>query len=243
MQKVAAIRMHLHTSGAWNQHHPFRYDRNNPFGTRFRNERLSSYLETRIGNCVSMPILFAVVGRRLGLDMTLSRAPNHVFVKFRTEEGDWLNIEATSGGFFARDVHMQRQSRISDLAVSTGFYMRPLLPQEAVALMLGTLFTHYERRGWLEEMLQLARLALERVPSSHAAMAWYATANNRLLIRDCAAHRLTLASVPPNERRRCRAMARLDDKLWHRALALGHREPDAHEESQYREAMQTGVKQ
>jgi regulator of sirC expression with transglutaminase-like and TPR domain len=243
LQKVAAIRRHLHTPGAWNQYLPFRYDRDNPFGTHFQNERLSSYLETRIGNCVSMPILFTVIGRRLGLQMTLSRAPNHVLVKFRTKEGDWLNIEATSGGFFARDVHVQREFGFSDLAVSTGYYMRPLNPREAVVLMLGTLFAHYDRRGWLEEMMQLTRLALERVPSSHVALTWYATANNRMLVRDCAAYGPTLASVPRHERRRCLAMARLDDKHWHKALALGHREPHAREESQYREAMMIGVKE
>ena len=53
--KLAALRQLLHEKGAWNGHRPFEYDH-----VDFKNLSvglLSQYLETRRGNCVTMPIL------------------------------------------------------------------------------------------------------------------------------------------------------------------------------------------
>jgi hypothetical protein len=37
-----------------------------------RDKLISTYLATRRGNCVSMPILVLLVGERMGLDLSLS---------------------------------------------------------------------------------------------------------------------------------------------------------------------------
>lgn len=100
--KLEALRTHLYRAGPWNGHQPFRYDLDDPFGRDVRNKLLPTYLSTRKGNCVSMPLLFIILGQKIGLDVTAANAPEHVFVKYRDEAGALYNLEATSGAGFAR---------------------------------------------------------------------------------------------------------------------------------------------
>ncbi len=82
----------LYQPGAWNGNRPFTYDLADPFGKNHTSKLLSAYLTTRKGNCVSMPILVAIIGQRLGLGLTLATAPEHVLVKAVDDEGRWLNL-------------------------------------------------------------------------------------------------------------------------------------------------------
>ena len=80
--KFEVLRDFLYRSGWWNDNRPFGYDLDDPLGQKnFYSRLLTRYLATRKGNCVSMPILFLILGERLHLDVTLSTAPLHVFVK------------------------------------------------------------------------------------------------------------------------------------------------------------------
>jgi hypothetical protein len=79
--KLAAIRRTIYEIEPWNDNRPFRYDQADPFGRNVQNKLLSTYFRTRLGNCVSMPILFLVLAERAGLNVGLSTAPLHVFVR------------------------------------------------------------------------------------------------------------------------------------------------------------------
>ena len=74
--KLSALRRVFYESGDWNGGRPFSYDHADPMGQNVRNKLISTYLETRRGNCVSMPILFLIVGKRMGLNLALSTAPD-----------------------------------------------------------------------------------------------------------------------------------------------------------------------
>lgn len=82
MEKMQALRTYLYEPGWWNDGQAFQYDLSDPFGQQPGAQMLTSYLATRKGNCVSMPMLFAILGEELGLDVTLSTAPVHILVKF-----------------------------------------------------------------------------------------------------------------------------------------------------------------
>ena len=77
----------LYKPGAWNGNHPFSHDLSDPMGSNRRNKLLATYLASRKGNCVSMPILVAIVGQRLGLNTALATAPEHLLVKFVDDQG------------------------------------------------------------------------------------------------------------------------------------------------------------
>jgi regulator of sirC expression with transglutaminase-like and TPR domain len=148
----------LYEPGAWNERRPFTYDLDDPLGKNPRTKLLASYLETRKGNCVSMPILFVILGQRLGLPVTLAVAPHHLLVKYLDDDGTWLNVEATSGGF-KYDSSYERELGVSPRAIESRIYLRPLTPREAVGRMLGTLMEHYGR-GRSAERIATADLAL-----------------------------------------------------------------------------------
>ena len=72
--KLAAIRRAIYVAGPWNYNRAFSYDLSDPFGKVPANRLLSTYIRTRKGNCVSMPILFMIVADRMGLNVHLATA-------------------------------------------------------------------------------------------------------------------------------------------------------------------------
>ena len=73
--KLDAVRKVIYTAGPWNDNRPFAYDLSDPLGQKPGNRRLSTYLKTRLGNCVSMPALFLIIADRLSLNVHLVRTP------------------------------------------------------------------------------------------------------------------------------------------------------------------------
>jgi len=165
----------LYKPGPWNGSKPFSYDLNDPFGKNRKNKLLATYLATRKGNCVSMPILVAILGQRLGLIMTLATAPEHVMVKFVDDKGRWLNVEATAGGFKA-DSSYERETGISPLAIQNEIYLRPLSPRESIGVMASTLMEHYAAQKRGDDLLAVVEMALSANPKDTVAMVQKANA-------------------------------------------------------------------
>lgn len=116
-QVLDALLKTLYEPGPWNQHRPFTYDLDDPLGRNPASKRLATYLVTRKGNCVSMPILVVILGQRLGLRVALTTAPHHVMVKFADDmQQAWLNVEATNGSF-KYDSSYERETGITEKAV------------------------------------------------------------------------------------------------------------------------------
>ena len=57
-----ALRYNIYHAGVWNDEKPFSYDIDDPLGHNINNKLLSTYLKTRKGNCVSMPMLVYLLG-------------------------------------------------------------------------------------------------------------------------------------------------------------------------------------
>jgi len=89
------------------------------------------------------------------------RGSNHVFVKYRDDEGKFINLETTSGAGFTRDEWMRQQFPMTDEAIASGIYMRPLTKKETVAIMVGTLLEFYDRQGMQDQRIALAKVAME----------------------------------------------------------------------------------
>jgi regulator of sirC expression with transglutaminase-like and TPR domain len=162
--KLDALRYHLYTPSPWNGGRPFQYDLIDPYGQVIRNKLLTTYIATRKGNCVSMPLLFILLGQKLGIDVSAALAPNHVFVKYQDTDGKQYNLETTSGAGFTRDAWMRQQNPMTDESIASGLYMRPLSKKETVGVMVTTLLEHLEEAGLNEERLHLAQLTQQYSP-------------------------------------------------------------------------------
>lgn len=147
MQKLEALSAFLYDAGPWNGGQVFRYDlEGDPLGRNLDNKLLARYLATRRGNCVSMPVLFVIVGQRLGLPVTLATAPQHLFVKYRTSDGGYLNIETTDRAKPAPDEWYMRTNEIAPAAVQNGLFLRALTKREAAMQIVITYAEHLARQ-------------------------------------------------------------------------------------------------
>jgi regulator of sirC expression with transglutaminase-like and TPR domain len=166
--------------GPWNDFRPFGYDLDDPFGENIRNKLLLTYLTTRKGNCISMPILFVIVSQKVGLEATLSTAPLHVFARVKTDEGTWFNVEATGFGT-KTDSRYRTDFSITPRAVESGIYLQSLTRRQSLGVILGTLMEHYGKTGQPERRLTLADLVLKLDSKNVAAILHRASACSQLI--------------------------------------------------------------
>lgn len=170
----------LFDAGPWNDDRPIEYDHTDPFGRSRPNKLLHYVLEHRLGQCVSMPILFLIIADKLGLDVGLCSAPEHMFVRYTDPSGRVINIEATSGGHPARDSFIREQSPMSDRSIESGLYMRTLGRRESIALMASTVIEHLARQRRYRELIETAEIILRHDFRSETTLVHFGSAFGRL---------------------------------------------------------------
>jgi regulator of sirC expression with transglutaminase-like and TPR domain len=223
--KLSALRQVIYQSGAWNGNRPFSYDHADPLGQNVRNKLLSTYLATRRGNCVSMPVLMLLVGERMGLNLSLSTAPLHVFVRYTDPSGREINLEATSCGHPARTLWYRQNLPMTDRAIESGLYMRTLTRREAVAHMASTVvdFLIGERR--FEEAADVAEVILRHYPRDGYTLVKLGTAYAELLRVEFLERFPTPALIPSALRPRYLMLAQRNRLIFQTAEALGWEPP------------------
>ncbi len=231
--KLDALRYHIYQPSPLNNNRPFQYNFDDPFGSSVRNKLLATYLATRKGNCVSMPLLFVILGQKMGIDVTASTAPNHVFVKYRDSDRKLYNLETTSGAGFTRDVWMRQQSPMTDESIASGIYMRYLTRKETVVVMIGALLESYEQRGLEEQRIAMAKLALKFDPKSVTAILHEHQAYLNIWRRDFVSKYPTPDDIPESERVRLVMLEGELRTLYSKAYALGWRPLDQAAEVKY----------
>lgn len=235
--KLEVLSSYIYKPGPWNGNRPFQYDLADPYGDSIRNKLLSTYLATRKGNCVSMPLLFIILGQKLGIDVSASLAPLHMFVKYRDEKGSLYNLETTSGAGFTRDAWIQKQLPMTAQALASGIYLQPLTKKETVVVMAGTLLELYVEQSNDDAVVALAKVALEHYPKDVSAMLNVSSAYYRLRQRHFVSKYARITDIPMAHRS---YFFQLEQGMvfWrNRAEALGWREPDKTTEISYKESV------
>lgn len=164
-EKLTALRTYIYEAGEWNNEKSFAYDLEDPEGQSRYSRLIHNYLKTGKGNCVSMPILHAILGQEIGLDMTISAAPLHLFVKYTDEAGMTINIEATSGGHPARDVWYQKNLPMLPEAIKNGMFMSKLTPEQSVAVIGHDLARHLVDKGDYENAILVSERLIIAFPN------------------------------------------------------------------------------
>lgn len=224
---LAALRRLIYEPGPWNDRRPYAYDQDDPLGQSPRSRLLPVYLETRLGNCVSMPILFLILADRLGLDMALAEAPLHMFVRWRDESGGTLNLETTSGAHPARDVWFRQNMPMTDLALANGLYMRSLGRREGVSLMAHTLLEGLMAKGRYDDAIAVADVLLGHRPRDAYVMVKKATACAHIIRTEFEARYPHPFLIPMPQRLRYLTLARLNHALFEAAETLGWQDDHA----------------
>ncbi len=183
-EKLDSLKRFLYVAGWWNGGKAFVYDHADPKAQNPVNRLLGHYVETRLGNCVTMPVLFMILGKRIGLNMTLAQAPLHILVKYTDETSAIWNLEPTSGGGFTRDEWYRRTLPMSDEAISNGIYLRPLSDDESVAFMAVNIVEHFLKSGRPEDAIVTADILLRHNPRDAHLLAKRGSAFYLILKRD-----------------------------------------------------------
>jgi regulator of sirC expression with transglutaminase-like and TPR domain len=242
-EKLAALRSYLYTPSEWNDYRAYRYDLTHPLGEDIHEKLLPTYLATRKGNCVSMPFLFVVLGQRLGLDVTAALAPMHIFVKYRNDMGEWINLETTSGANPARDVWIRQQAPMSDEAIANGVYMRPLSRKETVATMALTLAEYYSKQHQHKRTIAVSNLVLQYSPKSVEAMLHIGHASAQLIQTQFISKYPRPNMIPPDRQPYFEALERDNQMMYAKAEALGWREPSQAYDANYRQRISNAKQQ
>ncbi len=222
--RLIALRTYIYKAGPWNQNNPFTYDFADPLGRKTSNQLLATYLRTRRGNCVSMPMLFAALAQRLGLDVTLSTAPHHVFVKYHDDAtGRWINLETTSGGNPARDVWLRHLFSMTDKAITNGLYMKTLSRKETLAVMADIVLAGESEHGRYDAMLATAEVLRPYYPNNVTVLLAPATAAMGTVHDEFQVKYPDRNDVPPELAGRLALLEHNALNAFNRAHALGWR--------------------
>ncbi|MBS1559346.1 MAG: hypothetical protein JST69_11545 [Bacteroidetes bacterium] len=135
---------------------------------------VSKLLRTGTGQCMSLPMLYFLYAKTFGADVHIAFAPQHSYVTFKDNLGNWQNIELTGRMFIATDYHWQ-SGFITTEQVKSGIYLRPSTDKETIAYLLTTLaLTYLKTLGTDDRVLQMANTAKQYFPNNLTANMIYA---------------------------------------------------------------------
>ncbi|MDR1554292.1 MAG: hypothetical protein LBS69_12660 [Prevotellaceae bacterium] len=149
-------------------HTPFEYNFDDFAGQKeWSNMFVSTLMETKKGNCHSLPFLYKIIMDELKQDAYLSLAPNHIYIKVQNKRAGWYNIELTCGDF-PTDAWLMSSGYIHIDALRNGIYMDTLSLKQSVALCLVDLAHGYRAKFGLQNgnfILQCCETALSHFPN------------------------------------------------------------------------------
>ena len=147
---------------------PFRYDFDDIFGEKkWENMFVTKLIATRKGNCHSMPYLYKILCEELGVPCFLALAPNHIYVKHRSEKAGMYNTELTSASF-PIDAWLMASGYITLEAIQNGIYMDALDDKKCIALCVLDLAKGYEKKYPDNDgtfILKCCDLTMEYIPN------------------------------------------------------------------------------
>lgn len=155
------------------QHTPFIYNYDDFAGQKdWTNMFVTKMMQTKKGNCHSLPYLYKIIMDELGYESHLALAPNHMYIKANNKKVGWYNIELTCGDF-PTDAWYAASGYIHTDAIRNGIYMRALSDKEAVAMTLVDLAQGYQAKFGIEDgsfIIKCCNTALEHFPNYINAM-------------------------------------------------------------------------
>lgn len=168
-----------------------------------------------------MPVLFLTLADKLDLDVALATAPLHVFVRYRSDSGRLVNIEAANRGHPSRDEWYREQMPMSDRAIKSGLYLRSLSKREGVALFATTVLEWLIEQRRFEEALAVSEVILEHAPRDAYTMVKQGSICAELMRIEFAQKMSSLELAPSLARARYLMLTQRNRSMFARAEALG----------------------
>jgi regulator of sirC expression with transglutaminase-like and TPR domain len=219
--KIAALNKLIYVAGPWNDNRSFAYDQSDPKGTNPERRFLLAYMSSRRGNCVTMPTLLMLLGKRIGLNITMSVAPFHSFNKLYGNDGREWNIEATTNVRVTRTEKYRADFPMTDKAIANGVYMKALNHEETVAYLATFLVEHYIHEKMPREAIVASSVLLKHWPKSSGLLIMQASAYALILRQEIIPFYKHQSEMPPDVRAFADAMYERNQTVFAEAEALG----------------------
>lgn len=149
------------------QHKAYKYDFEDYMGQKDHSKMfVSKLLKTGSGQCHSMPLLYLMLAEEMNTEASLAYAPNHTYIKFMDEEGEWQNAELTNGIFTANSLILE-SGYIKSEALQNDIYMKSLSKKELLAQFYADLANGYAHKYGMDEFVgKTLEKALEFSPNN-----------------------------------------------------------------------------
>jgi hypothetical protein len=176
------MKVGISKSNSYFEHPPFRYDFDDVFGGKnWVNMFVTKLLATRKGNCHSMPYLYKILCEELEIPCYLALAPNHIYIKHRSEKVGMYNTELTSGSF-PIDAWLMASGYITLEAIQNGIYMDALDDKKCIALCVLDLAKGFDKKYSDNDgsfIIKCCDLTLEHFPDCINALLFKAETKKR----------------------------------------------------------------
>lgn len=169
--RIASINTYLYKSGRWNNNKKFEYDLNDLQAVEKKNNFLNGYLDSKTGSCITMPMLYAILGQRLGYPIYLVDSPKHFFCRYVDKNFTENNIEATLIGGFTPDEKYINNAKINSKSLENGVYMRTLSNKEYLSRLISINGRYYFEYGEIDKAIEYLKLAIE-LDKTNAGSFW-----------------------------------------------------------------------
>jgi hypothetical protein len=155
----------------YKSHYPFLYDFEDYMGRNdWTKMFVTKLLNTRSGQCHSLPLLYCILSDELKSGATIAYSPQHTYVKFKDDKGRWCNLELTNGKITS-DAWILGSGYIKSEAIKNNIYMQALTPKELIASCLFDLAQGYTIKcGFDKFSLECLNKVLEFHPNNINAL-------------------------------------------------------------------------
>nr|WP_314496827.1 hypothetical protein [uncultured Chryseobacterium sp.] len=149
------------------QHKAYKYDFDDYMGQKDHSKMfVSKLLKTGSGQCHSMPLLYLMLAEEMNAEAHLAYAPNHTYIKFMDEDGEWQNAELTNGIFTTNSLILE-SGYIKSEALQNDIYMKSLSKKELLAQIYADLANGYIHKYGMDEFVgKTLDKALEHSPNN-----------------------------------------------------------------------------
>ena len=148
-------------------HLPYRYDFNDFRGEQdYRKMFVTKLLRANSGQCHSLPLLYKLLADRLGVNTSISMAPNHSYIQVQGPGGLLYSYETTNGRFVT-DAYYMTTGFVKTAALKSRAYLDTLTLRQNIACQVQDLalgYAHYYGHDAFTE--KCAVLALKYYPQS-----------------------------------------------------------------------------
>lgn len=148
------------------KHAGIKYDMPDPNADKQQNQYLNGILDTKMGSCVTMPLLYLSIAQRLGYPVYPVSLPWHFVLRYVDPILKMQNIETTGGGGYVSDEEYTEVLQISQQSIKNGAYLKTMTYREFLAILVADNGVYWGMRGDIAKTIRYMEKALKAYPRS-----------------------------------------------------------------------------